>query len=293
MACLLSTAAILFVLAAVLVAAASRASPTPWNGVFRHVAQRFRGVYHPGGWFQGPSVWLRHGEAHGRLILFKIPGGGTEQCLQVTVLQTACRSRCEIFRSDTRPSILPSRQGLAPLQYDWDEFGRRWHVWAANGDEAKELLADGVRLAIEMLGRQPNFGLKNEISISLAPGWLMVRKLCLAPVALEAEEFVERAIALADQLNLAAAAGVGFVETDEAQVLDDACCGVCGDPLTGNIVVCRRCNAPHHLDCWQYIGGCATYACGGRECVAPSVARLADAQGDLKALPPNRPMKPR
>ena len=43
-------------------------------------------------------------------------------------------------------------------------------------------------------------------------------------------------------------------------------CGVCGDPLAaaGPTVACSLCESPHHQECWEYLGGCSTYACEGR-----------------------------
>ncbi len=42
-------------------------------------------------------------------------------------------------------------------------------------------------------------------------------------------------------------------------------CGVCGDTLTGQVIVhCSLCEGGHHSECWDYLGGCSTYACEGR-----------------------------
>lgn len=39
-------------------------------------------------------------------------------------------------------------------------------------------------------------------------------------------------------------------------------CLVCGDALAGRpLVCCRRCDTPHHRDCWRYNGSCAVYGC--------------------------------
>jgi sarcosine oxidase delta subunit len=112
------------------------------------------------------------------------------------------------------------------------------------------------------------------------------------PRGVEIEEFVERVCALSDQLNLAAAAGIEFLVSDQAQLLEEAHCGVCGDNLASDLVVCRRCNTPHHRECWHYGGGCATYGCGGRDCAVPGIAPLARPHWDAtNAL--DRSLKPR
>lgn len=43
------------------------------------------------------------------------------------------------------------------------------------------------------------------------------------------------------------------------------CCRVCGTELVDGLVTCERCQTPHHKDCWEYWGRCATYGCTGLE----------------------------
>jgi hypothetical protein len=38
-------------------------------------------------------------------------------------------------------------------------------------------------------------------------------------------------------------------------------CLVCGEGLRSEPVTCRRCHTPHHSECWDYAGGCVTFAC--------------------------------
>lgn len=38
-------------------------------------------------------------------------------------------------------------------------------------------------------------------------------------------------------------------------------CGVCAQGIEEGPVLCGKCEAPHHPECWEYNGGCATYAC--------------------------------
>jgi hypothetical protein len=41
-------------------------------------------------------------------------------------------------------------------------------------------------------------------------------------------------------------------------------CNVCGSPMASGVVRCSSCRTPHHRECWDYIGTCSTYACGGK-----------------------------
>ncbi|MBI4864920.1 MAG: hypothetical protein HY815_32375 [Candidatus Riflebacteria bacterium] len=54
----------------------------------------------------------------------------------------------------------------------------------------------------------------------------------------------------------------------------DPICRICGTEMSGvELVVCERCQTPHHQDCWEYWGRCATYGCDGL--VAPPTGRAA------------------
>lgn len=57
----------------------------------------------------------------------------------------------------------------------------------------------------------------------------------------------------------------GAVEVVDAKITaQDALCPVCAQQLDAGaeLVSCLRCDAPHHPECWAYIGSCATFGCG-------------------------------
>lgn len=41
-------------------------------------------------------------------------------------------------------------------------------------------------------------------------------------------------------------------------------CPVCGTAVVESPGQCKRCGTPHHAECWDYLGGCAVYACAAR-----------------------------
>ena len=41
-------------------------------------------------------------------------------------------------------------------------------------------------------------------------------------------------------------------------------CPICTTVLTEPVIRCRRCRAPHHRECWEYLGRCAVYGCEPR-----------------------------
>ena len=42
------------------------------------------------------------------------------------------------------------------------------------------------------------------------------------------------------------------------------CCLVCRDSMSEDLVECGQCRTPHHRACWDYVGSCSVYGCGGR-----------------------------
>jgi hypothetical protein len=56
---------------------------------------------------------------------------------------------------------------------------------------------------------------------------------------------------------------VEWINGSRAEGVERGRCPVCADPLgTQAICACRSCESAHHIECWQYAGGCARYACG-------------------------------
>jgi hypothetical protein len=56
-----------------------------------------------------------------------------------------------------------------------------------------------------------------------------------------------------------------LIDAQGLQTELETTCGVCGDHLGDESTVrCSRCDTLSHRDCWDYVGGCSTYACEGR-----------------------------
>jgi len=62
-----------------------------------------------------------------------------------------------------------------------------------------------------------------------------------------------------------------WIRIIEVTGADVANCPVCGEVIFFNRIECARCDTPHHLDCWEYAGQCATYACECRDYHFPRV----------------------
>ena len=267
---LIIVSALVAAAAVIFVGSAGRARR--WNDAMAGAGARFRGHFTSGGWFAEPVVRLQYGAAEARLTCYALQGAGHRKCVQLVIQQRDQRTRCELLSWPATLRLTSDLAGLSRVELDWSGQSERWQVLAADGDEARHIFSQGARLALDRLWMGP---LPSDTAISLMPGWLVVRKVWDMPRAADLEQFVEAVCTLSDQFQVAAAAGIEFVAGDEAQLIDEATCGVCSEKLAGEIVFCGHCKTPSHRDCWDYAGGCATYGCGGRTCFVPHEAPLA------------------
>ena len=138
-------------------------------------------------------------------------------------------------------------------------------------EESRRLLSDGVRWQINRLAQSPQ---PSPIRISIRHGRLIVEKFLAIKRAEELEEFTQLCIELYDQAMLTRSEGIEFLgDANEAVPIEDPICQVCGEKIVSDMVYCRRCFTPHHLDCWQYNGLCSTYGCRETRYSIPTVAQ--------------------
>lgn len=69
-----------------------------------------------------------------------------------------------------------------------------------------------------------------------------------------------------DRQDLAPPAGASEDEVRlvAAALAAPARCQVCGDQVDDGCPPCLVCETPQHRECWDYLRGCGTYACGGQ-----------------------------
>lgn len=274
MECLIVFLLVLGVSLVAMIAFATNASSRAgrWNQAFAHVAQQFRGAYAAGGWFSEPSVRLMYGTAHLRLSCYVLTGHSGRSVVQLVIEQKEVRCRSEIASQPQAVRLVPVVVGMAEVELDWGQQFARWQVLAAEYEETRHLMTPAVRLALDRVWLHP---VPSDTAVSLLPGWIVIRKVWDQPRSGDIEQFVELGCALNDQIQVAGVAGIEFIASDEAQVIDAALCSVCCEVLASEVVFCVRCKTPHHRDCWEYSGGCSTYGCGGRLCFTPGEAPLA------------------
>ena len=122
-----------------------------------------------------------------------------------------------------------------------------------------KLMTNPVCWQLEQLRRHQS---TDQVAITCRRGELHIKKPGVMVEFQVLDDFVRFALQLYDQMLLAKAQGIEFVNDDTAAVIDDVICPICSEEITQDMVVCIRCKTPHCRDCWEYNGQCATFACG-------------------------------
>lgn len=114
-----------------------------------------------------------------------------------------------------------------------------------------------------MHGLGAGFFQSSSVSLEAGPAGVVVavpRNLVGEVVHLEA--FISDSIELFRRIRGGAEAGIKFLTTKECA--RQGRCPVCEHPFDAKVRTCEACATPHHADCWDYFGGCSTYACARR-----------------------------
>jgi hypothetical protein len=263
-----------------------------WNQAFAWVSRRFGGQLSMGGWFHQPQLRLLYGETFVRLTTYLAGGRSRVRMVELIAQFPGEHLRLEVFPRSADTSLLSVAAGLVPVLLAGDDFASAWTILASDEREARQLLTPQVRYHLQQLRRTPEW---SDVSLSIRPGWLVVRRKWVSVRPVDLETFVELALGLVDQVLLTRTTGINFLEESQVKVIDDARCLVCGEGLMTDLVYCRRCKTPHHRECWEYSGGCSTYGCRETQFLAPQrfpTAGGADGEISSEPLWP-RPGKPR
>jgi hypothetical protein len=120
------------------------------------------------------------------------------------------------------------------------------------------MLSDTVQWQLEQLRR---LGTGNDLRVSIGKGGLLIKKVGYLKSYEILDNFLRLSLELFDQLMLPYAEGIDFVAPEDVVVCAEVKCPICSEQIVDEMVVCPRCKTPHCLDCWEYNGQCATYAC--------------------------------
>jgi hypothetical protein len=123
-------------------------------------------------------------------------------------------------------------------------------------------------------------------AVLVTPTLVQVDKLCGPRDTADQLRLVHRVVGLLDTLPWKPEKREGTIPAGPRPRLSLATgsCEVCRHRLALPLAVCAGCCTPHHLECWRYTGGCATYACLRR--VAYELRSMADLDEFLRRAPP-------
>ena len=259
------------ILVLVVIAIRAQAKTDRWNKSYHQLSRRFGGACMPGGWFRRPSVRFRYGTT--QVLLDTSPTGSrSEPCTRI---------RIDWPDNGLWFELLPTKMVSSDSDFwqakDVDVGSARFNLeYAIRGNDIPQLrkfLSEAVQWQIDKLRIQSG---TNEIYVSIGRGLLTVKKLASLQRYDQLEEFTYLCMELYDLAMLTQAQGIEFVEDGTARPVTQALCQVCGEDIVYEMVFCRRCKTPHHLDCWQYYGACSTYGCRETRYVSPKMVGPSD-----------------
>jgi hypothetical protein len=237
---------------------------------YHRLASRYRGRYENRGLSDPPTVSFEYNGSTVRVGLAPPIQG---QLLPPRTRVVIRFGRGLPFRLELAPVSRPASpqppKGTRPVRSGEAEFDRAFIVQANDPDMARMFLGIEVRRALAMLLRLAPPG---GMLISINPERLLVqvdRNLAAHSEALAIA--VREALIIHDGLiaGVTAKLAEGVEVIDFGPAANDAgppLCKVCGELIsTGPQMLCVKCKAPHHQDCWEFIGSCSIFGCNGKE----------------------------
>ena len=236
------------------------------------LARRLGGKLQPGGLFTFPELRIPH---LGRTATLKYTAGGENESnkTHLSIPWPNGRLRCEIFL-ESPFSGLRKLIGMQDIEIGSPDFDRQFIITGNDEAAIKAFLTPGAQsrlLELLRVDATTAFSVPN-LYLQIGNGLLTVTKASYLTDTATVEQFIQLFLAFYEAATAVPTAGIEFLGAVSGPASDAhgeivPHCIVCGEPLTTDLVTCRRCRTPHHKDCWQYFGGCATYACGGKQSV--------------------------
>jgi len=236
---------------------------------FRRLAARYGGRCEARGMSNAPIVSFQH---DGDLIRVGLappgPGGSTAPATRIIVrFRRAVPLRLELAPVE-RGLPRGARKGTNPVRLGDREFDGGFVVQANDVEMARDVLSPAARWAIQSLQRLVHPG---GLYVTVSPERLLTQ---IDRGLSENAEALFEAVAETLALREALLAGVAKRFAEGVTLLDASAddepvgpsiCKVCGEPIDGGpVAVCETCGAPHHRECWEYVGRCSIYGCDGK-----------------------------
>jgi Prokaryotic RING finger family 1/Protein of unknown function (DUF3137) len=228
---------------------------------YQRFAELRNGELHNRQLFQSPKVSFTHHGARALLSVYE-PGDSTG-VLHTQLTYTVPEGwpyRLEVFpqrRPDDGVSSSPT-----DIRLNDSEFDPRFVVKSNDESFARDYLDPAMRRTLEDLR---NLLGNDRLLVSMNSSRLMVRKESVIGNPDDLAVFADLAGRLHDRIEFLwqRASGIEILEEPAQSDGHSSVCQICDSAIDPESrVVCRRCNTPHHQDCWEWNGQCSTYACG-------------------------------
>lgn len=237
---------------------------------FRRLASRFNGRYETRGLADSPIVSFSHGEDLVRVGLAPASArkAGVVSTRVVVRFRRGLPFRLDLLPTDA-PALRQAAKGMQPVRVGDREFDGAFAVRANDPDMARDFLDPGTRWAVQGLQRLVHPG---GLSMAVSPERLLVQvdrdlsddaDALFAAVAdtLTVHEGLRAGVRRRIGEGVKVLEGDGLPDPEEGPPV----CKVCGEAVAeGPAIVCEKCGAPHHRDCWEFVGWCSIYGCGGK-----------------------------
>jgi len=227
---------------------------------FRNLAAQWGGVFFGPGLFRDARVQF---ELEGRPAILEVRDGRSPFTqLRVTLpdarlggLKVSAHGIREMFRS-----LLDGPRSFTGDPVFDGEFAVRAHSGALGRPETltARLFSPERRRQVMTAVRRLNHC--HGLSIEIGPSSLEVRIAEVADTVGVATAMVQTARDFVGFLVDLDVVRPAVLAVEYAEQMSGHC-PVCLSTLTDPLVRCPRCRSPHHRQCWEYHGRCATYGC--------------------------------
>jgi hypothetical protein len=167
--------------------------------------------------------------------------------------------RCGAARASFR-AVPPEDVELSPASFRWTWDGRQAAIRAGDGFDARqgEWANDRIRQNLERISRlAPEAG----GTVTVTSREVVLRRDGGLPDDGLMPVFANLAMPVV--LRVMRVCRLRGVEILETAATGEGTCPVCGCAMDAASVRCAGCRAPHHRECWDYVGACSTFGCGG------------------------------
>jgi hypothetical protein len=236
------------------------------------VARRFQGRLEGGDLFSYPRLRLQFQKQPAVLRFIRV--GKHSVHTQFSIHWPNRMLRCEVYPQDVLGGMR-KLLGVEDIEIGSLAFDAAYVISGNDRTAIREVLTPAVQHCIQRLaGLDPGimtFGSWRGIQVKWSGGTLTVTKPCYLSTFTALEEFISLSAELYMAASTPSSAGIEFVGEVREPNEGESQCQVCGEALARDLVYCSACQTPHHRECWEYFGGCSTYACGQKRFVEKRV----------------------